>query len=146
MALADVRLAMMERYAELSGVTVPQDPLPMQLVDKSIIIFPRIGETVILSKGRTAGSVAVRSSDVMQVEYHRRIAYEQLGTTMGDITTMIDTIGEVAWSELAGGKFDDTVLSIDRVALAHFGAIGWNEWTFGARLEIAFTHLTHISS
>lgn len=81
----------------------------------------------------------------MQVEYHRRIPYEHLGSTMGDVTTMIETITLATWSELAGGKFDGTVLSIDEVALIHFGALGWNEWTFGARLEVSFTHLTEVA-
>lgn len=65
---------------------------------------------------------------------------------MGDITSMIDTITEWIWGELAGGKFDGTVLNISSVALVHFGALGWNEWTFGARLMVSFTYLTTITS
>ena len=146
MSLEAVRLAMMDRYQGISGVVVPQDPLPMQIEDKSIIVFPRIGESNLLSKGRTSGALAIQSSDVMQVEYHRRVPYERLGSVIADVTEMVDAITDMTWGELAGGKFDDTILAITRVALAHFGEIGWNEWTFGARLEISFTHLTHISS
>ena len=146
MSLATIRLEMMTRYAQLSGVVVPQDPLPTQIADKSIIIFPRIGESNLIGRGSTRTSVSIRVDDVMQIEYHRRIPYEELGTTFPDISTMIDTIEEVAWGELAGGKFNGSVLNITRVALLHFGAIGWNEWTFGARLEVAFTHLKDVSS
>lgn len=144
MSLSAVRLAMMERFGEISGAHVPEDPLPHTIDDKTIVVFPRSGSSSLLSRGRGA-NIAIRSPEVMQVEYHRRIPYEHLGSTMGDITSMIEAITLATWGELAGGKFDGTVLSIDEVSLVHFGALGWNEWTFGARLEISFTHLTEVS-
>lgn len=144
MSLTAVRLAMMERFAEISGVSVPSDPLPMTIQDKTIVVFPATGNSNLLGKGKDGG-IALQSPEIMQVEYHRRIPYEHLGSTMGDITSMIETITNVVWGELAGGKFDGTVSSVQRVSLAHFGALGWNEWTFGARLEIAYTHLSHIT-
>lgn len=144
MSLSAIRLAMMERFAEISGVNVPLDPLPHTIDDKTIVVFPRTADSTLIGKGK-AGGLSTQSSDIMQVEYHRRIPYEHLGSTMGDITLMIETITDVVWAELAGGKFDGTVLSIQGVSLAHFGALGWNEWTFGARLEIAYTHLTHVT-
>lgn len=146
MSLSTVRLAMMERFALISGVDVPSDPLPITISDKTIVVFPRIGKSTLLSKGRLPGDIAIQSDDVMQIEYHRRVPYRELGSTMGDITSMIETLTDVTWGELAGGKFDGTILSIQDVDLAHFGALGWNEWTFGARLEISYTHLTNISS
>lgn len=146
MTLSAVRLAMMDRFSQISGVNVPDDPLPREIDDKTIVVFPRTNESVPLSRGRTPQDIAIRSMDVMQVEYHRRVPYEHLGSTMGDVSTMIDTITAVAWSELAGGKFDGTIFSIQRVALVHFGALGWNEWTFGARLEISFTYDTNVSA
>jgi hypothetical protein len=135
---------MMERFAQIPGIIVPGDPLPMTIEDKTIVVFPRIGQSVALSAGRNGG-VAVQAPEVMQVEYHRRIPYEHLGSTMGDITSIIDSLTDVIWSELAGGKFDGTISNIQSVSLAHFGAIGWNEWTFGARLDVAFTHLMHFT-
>lgn len=147
MTLAAVRLAMMDRFQDISGVNVPGDPLPREIDDKTIIVFPRSKNSGLLSRGK-AGSITTRSNDVMQVEYHRRIPYEHLGSTMGDITTMIDTIEFAVWGEfvLGGGGFDGTVFSIEGVSVVHFGALGWNEWTFGARLEISFTHLNDVSS
>lgn len=144
MSVSAVRLAMMERFADISGVVVPADPLPLEIENKSIIVFPRIGNTSILSRGKDGG-VAFQAEDVMQVEYHRVIPYRELGTVIGDVTSMIESIREATWSEVAGGKFDGTVLTVSSVSLAHFGAIGWNEWTFGARLEISYTHLSHVS-
>lgn len=144
MSLAAVRLAMMERFTEIAGAHVPADPLPHTIDDKTIVVFPRSGLSNLLSKGR-GPNIVIKSPEVMQVEYHRRIPYEHLGSTMGDITSMIETITLVTWGEMAGGRFDGTVFSIDEVALVHFGALGWNEWTFGARLEIAFTHMIEVS-
>lgn len=146
MSLAAVRLAMMESFAMISGVEVPQDPLPREIDDKTIIVFPRIGETVAMSKGAVPRSVAVQKSDTIFVEYHRRIPYEHLGSTIGDITTMIDTMTDLCWRENAGGRFNGTVMSVQRVGLVHFGSLGWNEWTFGARLEVGFIHLTSVSA
>lgn len=139
MSLSAVRLAMMERFAQISGVDVPEDPLPARIIDKTIIVFPRSNDSVL--QGKKTGVVGIMSEDVMQVEYHRRVSYENLGSTIGDITTMIQTISDATWSEHGGGKFDGTVFSIRGVALVHFGALGWNEWTFGARLEISYSHL-----
>lgn len=145
MTLSAVRLAMMESLATISGVTVPEDPLPKVIDDKTIIVFPGLQTTTILSKARDRG-IAISSDGTMQVEYHRRVPYEHLGSTMGDITSMIDTITELIWGELAGGGFSGTVHNIRGVALAHFGALGWNEWTFGARIMVSFTYLTTIPS
>lgn len=147
MTLAAVRVAMMEKFATISGVIVPPDPLPREIDDKTIVVFPRSKNAGVMSRGKN-GSIVTRSNDVMQVEYHRRVPYEHLGSTMGDITAMIDTIDDAVWEEFAsgGGGFDGTVFSVEGVSLIHFGALGWNEWTFGARLEISFTHLTDISS
>jgi hypothetical protein len=146
MTLAAVRLAMMTKFATISGITVPQDPLPTQISDKTIMIFPRTGPTSVVGRGASR-SLSFSSSKTMDLEYHRRIPYEHLGSTIGDITTMIDTITEMAWGEFAsgGGRFDGTVESIEDVALMHFGALGWNEWTFGARMEISFTYLTDVN-
>ena len=136
----------MDRFASLTGVEVPSDPLPMTISDKTILVFPRLEESSLLSRGDSAGSVGIQSDGVMQIEYHRRVPYEHLGTTMGDISTMVDTLRDLIWGELAGGKFAGTVFSISRVALVHLGALGWNEWTFGVRLETSFTYLTHVTS
>lgn len=146
MGLAAIRLAIMERFAEIPGVIVPPDPLPMTIDDKTILVFPRVLESTLIARGRGSGSISIQSEDVMQTEYHRRIPYEHLGSTMGDITEMIETLTNVVWSEAVGGKFDGTILSIRSVALMHFGALGWNEWTFGARLEIAYTHLSLVAA
>lgn len=146
MTLSAVRTAMMERFALISGVEVPQDPLPHEIDDKTIVVFPRTDFSDTISKGSASQSVAVQSVGTMQVEYHRRIPYEHLGSTMSDITAIVDTIEDVVWSEHAGGKFDGTVFSIQRVALMHFGALGWNEWTFGARLEISFVYHRHVTA
>lgn len=146
MSLSAVRLAMMERFAQISGVDVPDDPLPARISDKTILVFPRSNQSAAQSRGKDPGSVGILSEDVMQVEYHRRVSYENLGSTMGDITTMIQTIGDTTWGEHAGGKFDGTILGIRGVSLVHLGALGWNEWTFGARLEISFAHTYYITS
>lgn len=147
MSLSAARLAMMDVFGDITGITVPPDPLPREIDDKTIVVFPRSANMGISSRGK-AGSIVVRSNDVMQVEYHRRVPYEHLGSTMGDVTAMIETIELAVWGQFAsgGGGFDGTVFSIESVSLIHFGALGWNEWTFGARLEIAFTHLDDVSS
>ena len=145
MTLAAVRLAMMESLSSISGVNVPSDPLPKTIDDKTIVVFPNVQSSNVISKGVGRG-LGTATEGTMQIEYHRRIPYEQLGSTMGDITAMIDTITELVWGELAGGKFDGTVHNIQGVSLAHFGALGWNEWTFGARLMVSFTYLTTIPS
>lgn len=146
MSLSAVRLAMMDTLSGITGVTVPSDPLPMTILDKTIVVFPRIGDSELLSRGRTAGEIAIQSHESMQVEYHRRVPYEHLGSTMGDITTMIETISDLVWAEMAGGKFGGTILSVQGVSLMHFGALGWNEWTFGARLGVNFTHVSLVSA
>lgn len=145
MSLADVRLAMMESLAGISGVIVPADPLPKTIDDKTILVFPGTNVSSLIGKGRNGG-LALSDSGTMQVEYHRRVPYEHLGSTIGDITSMIDTIEVLVWEELAGGKFDGTISNIQGVSLAHLGALGWNEWTFGARLMVSFTYLTTIMS
>lgn len=145
MTLSLVRLAMMESLATIPGVSVPSDPLPKTIEDKTIVVFPDVVNSSIISKARDRG-IATASEGTMQIEYHRRVPYEHLGSTMGDITSMIDTITELVWGELAGGGFGGTVHNIRGVALAHFGALGWNEWTFGARLMVSFTYLTTIPS
>jgi len=144
MSLAEVRIAMMESLATLSGVDVPQDPLPREIEDKTIVVFPRIEESSVIAKGVGRG-LSLQTPGAMQVEYHRRVPYEHLGSTFGDVSTMIGTISDLVWKEQAGGKFDGTVLAIRSVALEHFGALGWNEWTFGARLVVSFTYLTTIT-
>jgi hypothetical protein len=146
MTMATVRLAMMNRFSDISGVIVPPDPLPLLIDDKTIVVFPRSSESSSLSKGSARGAVAITSDDVLQIEYHRRIPYEHLGSTFGDVTNMIDTISTICWSEHAGGKFDGEVFAIRGVSLVHFGALGWNEWTFGARLEVAFSYLANVTS
>lgn len=145
MSLADVRLAMMESLATISGVVVPADPLPKKIDDKTILVFPNVQTATVISKAQGRG-VATAVEGSMYVEYHRRVPYEHLGSTMGDITSMIDTITDLVWGELAGGRFDGTVHNIQGVSLAHFGALGWNEWTFGARLMVSFTYLKTITS
>jgi len=144
MSLAAVRLAMMETMDTIAGVTVPQDPLPRTIDDKTIIVFPRAEESVLIAKGGVAQGLSLQTPGTMQIEYHRRIAYEHLGSVMGDVSTMIDTISTLVWKELTGGYFDGTVSTIRGVSLEHFGALGWNEWTFGARLMVSFTYLTTI--
>lgn len=146
MSLVDVRLAMMQKFAEITGVTVPADPLPFEISDKTILVFPRMGTAIIESRGKN-GSIVLRCPDTIQVEYHRRIPYEHLGSTMGDVTAMIQTLILSVWGEFVqgGGHFNSTVLAIEGVSLTHFGALGWNEWTFGARLEVALIHLTDVS-
>lgn len=143
MSLAAVRLAMMDKLDTITGVTVPQDPLPRTIDDKTIVVFPRTEESTVIAKGVGRG-LSLQTPGIMQVEYHRRVPYEHLGSTMGDISTMIDTISTLCWKEQAGGRFDGTVLQIRGVSLEHFGALGWNEWTFGARLMVSFTYLTTI--
>lgn len=145
MSLAEVRLAMMSKFASISGVTVPQDPLPLTIVDKTILIFPRLGPTSLMGRGKDR-SITFDAAKSVDLEYHRRIPYEHLGTTIGDITTIHDTITEMTWGEFAAGgsKFDGTVLSIENVALLHVGALQWNEWTFGIRMEISFTYQTEV--
>jgi hypothetical protein len=145
MSLAAIRLAMMERFDEIPDAVVPQDPLPHQLQDKSILMFPRVGSSELLSPGK-GPKVAVRLDGTMQVEYHRRIPYEHIGSSIPDITEMVDTIVEVVWSEMAGGKFGGTILSILGVSLNHLGALGWNEWTFGARMDVQFRYLEQYPS
>ena len=135
---------MMEALAAISGVDVPQDPLPREIEDKTIVVFPRTEESVVIAKGVGRG-LSLQTPGTMQVEYHRRVPYEHLGSTFGDISTMIGTISDLVWKEQAGGKFDGTILAIRSVALEHFGALGWNEWTFGARLVVSFTYLTTIT-
>lgn len=146
MGLPEVRQAMMTKLRTISGVTVPQDPLPHTISDKTIVVFPRTSGTALSSTGRTRGEVAVRARSVLQVEYHRRIPYKELGSTIGDVTSMIDTIEDLVWGQAAGGRFDGTIISVEGVDLAHFGALGWNEWTFGARLEVTVTHGDLISA
>lgn len=146
MTLAAVRLAMMDRFDDISGILVPADPLPITIEDKTLMIFPRIGPTGNMGRGRDR-SITFSSAKSVDVEYHRRIPYEHLGSTIGELTTMHDTITEMAWGEFAvgGSKFDGTVESIENVALMHFGSLSWNEWTFGIRIEISFTYLTEIA-
>lgn len=146
MSLPDVRSAMITRFGSISGVVVPSDPYPMQIEDKTILMWPRIEDSVPISRGKTPGSVAVRGSDIMQVEYHRRVPYEYLGSTMGDLTSMVETIRNLVWLEHANGRFDNTVFGIERVSLTHLGALGWNEWTFGIRMEVAFIHDTVVTA
>lgn len=144
MSLAEVRLAMMDNFSTIPGVTIPQDPLPREIVDKTIIVFPRAQTSSAQSMAR--GAVATQTPGSMQVEYHRRIPYEHIGSVMADVTEMIDTIDDLCWKEHAGGKFDGTVLAVREISLEHFGALGWNEWTFGARLLVAFSYLSHHTS
>lgn len=146
MSLQAVRLAMMERFADISGVTVPADPLPFQITDKTILIFPKMGPTEKIARG-AGRSLGFQSTRTIDLEYHRRIPYEHLGETIGDVTTMIDTITEMAWGESASGgsRFSGTVESIESVDLMHVGALGWNEWTFGARIEISFIYFTSVN-
>ena len=143
MTLSEVRSAMMDKFATLNGVTVPQDPLPTRLEDKSIIVFPRSQRSEIVSKAVGRG-IATRTPGMMQVEYHRRIGYEQVGSVMSDLATVTDSIDELCWKELAGGKFDGSIFNLEGVSLEHLGALGWNEWTFGVRLVVSFTYLTTI--
>lgn len=145
MTLAAVRLAMMDRYATISGVSVPADPLPFQIDDMTILIFPRMGPTNLVGRGRDR-SISFLSTRSVDIEYHRRIPYEHLGTTIGDVTTIIDTITEMTWGQMSvsGDKFGGTVESIESVSLMHVGSLQWNEWTFGARMEVSFTYLTSV--
>lgn len=78
----------------------------------------------------------------MSLEYHRRISYQAINSVIDDCSTMHDVILRKAWGEFSdgGGRFFDNVRSIENVNLMHFGTLGWNEWTFGIRIEVAFTY------
>lgn len=141
-SLAAIRLAMMARFDDISGINVPQDPIPLQIPDKTIIIFPRMGPTEKIGRGQNR-SLSFQAQKSISVEYHRRISYQKIGDVLADVTEMVDTIEQMAWGELAqgGSKFGGTLEDIESVNLMHFGSLGWNEWTFGARMEISVTYL-----
>lgn len=146
MSLAAARLAMMDRFAAISGVTVPTDPLPPRIEDKSVIVIPISGETTVFSRGKN-GSVAVQSRDLMLVQYHWRVPAKDAGAVLGDVTAVAQALMETVWGEFVtgGGKFAETVQQVHGVRLEHVGGLQWNEWTFGCRVAIDFTHLTEIT-
>lgn len=139
--LEEVRQAMMTKFGEIPGVTVPADPLPEVIPDKTIMIFPRMGPSQVEGRGRDR-QLSVTLQKVVDLEYHRVIPYTAIGSVISDITVMHDLITRKAWGEFSygGSKFNGTVRSIEGVGLMHFGALIWNEWTFGIRMEISFTY------
>ncbi len=146
MALDTVRQAIMDSMGDIDGVTVP-DPVPAQLDDKSVIVYPRPGNTTAVMHRGSSGGIVVEARDAFIVEYHRRIPAEHFGSVLGDVTAMVQTIRDAIWGEFtpSGGHFGGTVSILHGVGTDHLGTLGWNEWTFGCRLTIDLSHYSEIS-
>lgn len=147
MAIPLVRLAVMARVGDLADVTVPADPLPMQLTDKTIVVYPRPGQAVAAAQSGRNGSLPITARDVLIVEYHRVIPEKTFASVIADVTTMLETLRTLAWGEFKahGGKFGSTVQQLHAVTTLQFGELGWNEFTFGVRIGLDLTHSSVVS-
>lgn len=149
MAIDLVRSAIMARLAEaLPALIVPQDPLPQQISDKTLLVYPQPGDAVPAMHRGASGGVVFGARDIFVAEYHRRIPEKEFGSVIGDVTAITEAIRALVWAEFApgGGKFYGSADLLHRVGTERFGELGWNEFTFGVRFAIELTHYSEVSA
>lgn len=142
MAIDAVRLAIMAALGDVPGVTVPADPIPNQIEDKTIVVYPRPGSSTPGLHRAKNGGIVINARDTMVIEYHRVVPIQAVGSVWGDVTEMTETLRMAVWAQMVpgAGKFDGTVDQIHAVTTIHMGGLGWNEFTAGVRLGVDLTH------
>lgn len=148
MALANVCAAIVERLRLIPGVVQAPDAPPSQLVeDRMLIVYPMPGASTPMAHNGRDRQAVIQNRDNVIVEWHFKVAADQVAAFLGIATPLIDQIRDTIWSEFLRNRFGGTVDLLYAVNTDQFGEMGWGtDFTYGFRMNLDLLHGTSISA
>lgn len=148
MALSAVVAAITTSLRAVPGaITVPETPPPQLPYDRMILVYPHPGGSLPFQHGGRGGQAVVAYRDEIVVEWHLKVASDQIDAFLAISTPLLDEVRDRLWSDFVRTRFDGTVVALHGVNTDTYGEMGWSsEFTYGFRLILDITHAAELTA
>lgn len=141
MGLDEARLAIVERLRLIPGIAQgPDAPTPNIPEERMLFVYPIPGTSSPAAHSGKFGGPVITNTDAMIVEWHMKVAGNQLERFLTTATPMLEDVRDLIWGEFIRNRFGNTVEMLTTVATDQFGRLDWGkEETWGFILRLTLT-------